>query len=83
MSSEPLMVTAADYPNRPAVYHLTYRGDRTGLVLDPKRLGPNAYGEHLYPVTGRYDPATNKTRIGLTPIAPPAVAAETRVEATV
>lgn len=67
---------ATDWPSRPAVNWLNYRGDQTHLIypIQPP-LGPNAYGEHLYPVIAEYDWVTNWTRVGLTPIAPPAEAA--------
>lgn len=65
--------TAADWPARPAVNHLTYPGDHRHLVEpDQIPLGPNAYGESFFPVIAEFDPETNKTRVGLTPIAPPA-----------
>jgi hypothetical protein len=67
-------VNAEDYPNRTAVNWLTYNGDHRHLVShdgESVALGPNTYGELMYPVTATYDDVADKTRVGLSPIAPP------------
>ena len=54
---------------------LNYTGDRRGILNDPAtRLGPNTLGEWLYPVTAEYDAEKNRTRVGLSLVAPEAVA---------
>jgi hypothetical protein len=74
----PLDLTSIKVPttDRPAqtpavrltVAHLNYPGN---LRIDPDRaLGPNQMGERLYPVEASYDPDADKTRVGLSYIAP-------------
>ena len=54
---------------------LNYKGDVRGILRDTNlRLGPNVLGEWLYPVTAEYDAETNRTRVGVSLIAPAAVA---------
>lgn len=56
--------------DRKAVENLNYNGELKDI--DPRRpLGPNTLGEWLWPVETEYDPQTNRTRLGLSFIAPP------------
>lgn len=53
---------------------LNYTGDRRSILDNPgQRLGPNLLGEWLYPVTAEYDAEENRTRVGLSLVAPEAV----------
>lgn len=54
---------------RQPVAFLNYNGDQRHILNGPP-LGPNTIGELLYPVTAEYDDTSNKTRIGLSYIAP-------------
>lgn len=55
---------------RTPVCWLNYRGDhRSRVGGDP--MGPNAFGEWLWPVEAEYDAEANRTRVGFTLIPPP------------
>ena len=47
---------------------LNYAGDVRGHV--PAAMGPNSLGEVLYPVEVSYDSETDRSRVGLSKIAP-------------
>lgn len=67
-----LTAHAADWPNRPPSSHLSYNGDHRHLVgAGQAPLGPNTYGEYGWPVEAVYDDVADKTRVGLSNIAPP------------
>lgn len=48
---------------------LNYRGDVRKIDRSTP-LGPNLFGEHLWPVVAFYDESTDMTRVGLSLIAP-------------
>lgn len=59
---------APDVDDRLPAHFLNYSGR---VTIDPlKAMGPNTMGESLWPVTAEYDAETDKTRVGLTYIAP-------------
>ena len=65
-----LLTGLVDGDTRRPTAALTYHGDQRGI--DPRwSLGPNTLGEWLWPVTADYDPATDRTRVGLSYIRPP------------
>lgn len=53
------------------VCFLNYPGDVSETILKEGPKGPSTMNELLYPVTAEYDPETDKTRVGLSYIAPP------------
>lgn len=55
--------------DRKPVTFLNYNGDQRH-ILDGPPLGPNTMGELLYPVTAEYDAVTDRTRVGLSYVAP-------------
>jgi hypothetical protein len=62
-------VVSAETVARPAVRWLAFTGDWT-CIDGGRPLGPSLLGELLWPVEATYDAATDRTRVGLSYIAP-------------
>lgn len=60
---------------RAAIGYMTYPGDVTaGIAADiesGRAMGPNYFGEHMWPVEAAHDPDMNVTRVGFSLIPPP------------
>jgi hypothetical protein len=69
--------SAPDAEQRRPVGWATYVGNQVGYfsrrMAERRPMGPNMLREWLWPVVATYDPATHRTRVGFSLIAPPGV----------